>query len=210
MKRQQRINQRKAQARKRDYKAEYRRRIAKGESKGLSRSQARGHARAGETPAARSAISIDPNDPRERALRRMKAGETLTSAAKSERISRERLRSYLVENVDARRVGRGWKIIDHRAVEIAICSRAKFRWVKISNDQSSIVGHYWNAVNRFLGSNDPTHLTPFIGKGVRDGSGKYYSFEVRPNTLRRLDSSGELHFLEIYRNVTRAGSARHG
>jgi hypothetical protein len=131
----------------------------------------------------------------------MKEGMSLKKAAKSERISPETLRRYLNENVDAKWQGRRWSIVDQRPVPIAMCSDGKFRWITVSNDQTSIIGQYWVAVNRFLATNDPSHLAPFDGKGVRDQSGRWVPFETRPNVLRRLDSAGELSFLDIYKNT---------
>lgn len=63
------------------------------------------------------------------------------------------------------------------------------------------IGHFWVAINRFLRTNEPSHLAPFVGKRVRDIAGKLYEFETGPNTLRRLDSANELSLLEIYKNV---------
>jgi hypothetical protein len=210
MKRQKRINRRKAHARKRNYKEEYRRRIAKGLASGKSRPQSRGHPRPSEVPKSPIPSLIDPNAPLERALRRVKAGESIKEAAKKENVPRERLRLYIAEHVEAHRKGRRWEILDNRPVEMAMCSRGKLIWVNIFRDQTSPIGEYWNGLNRFLRSNDPSHLEPFKGKGVRDIAGKYYSFEVRPNTLRRLASAGELNFLAIYKDVAPAGSTRHG
>jgi hypothetical protein len=84
---------------------------------------------------------------------------------------------------------------------MAMCSQGKFLWVRVSADKASAIGHYWVAVNRFLRTNDPSHLAPFEGKGIRDIAGKLWPFETRPNVLRRLDSADELSFLEIYKNV---------
>jgi hypothetical protein len=186
---------------KRDYRGEYQRRIERGLARGLNRSHARGHARAGDAPQGSGATVIDPNDPRERALLRMKQGASMKAAAKAEKVSTERLRRYIKENVQATREGRRWKVIDRRGVEIAFCSEGTFRWIKVSTDKASEIGHYWVAVNRFLRTNDPSHLAPYEGKGVRDVTGKLWPFETRPNVLRRLDSAGELSFLEIYKNV---------
>jgi hypothetical protein len=149
----------------------------------------------------RKPLAIDHENPRERALSKMKEGMGLKKAAKSERISAETLRRYLNENVKAKWQRRRWFIVDARPVPIAMCSKGKFRWVRVSQDQTTTVGQYWVAVNRFLESNDASHLAPFEGKGVRDHRGKYVPFETRPNVLRRLDSAGELSFPEIYKNV---------
>jgi hypothetical protein len=202
MKRRKRIQKLERHRRKRNYKLEYRRRIARGLARGRSRSQARGHARASDVPRSSHPPVIDLNDPRERALRKIKDdGLSMKAAAKTEKISTERLRRYVKENVEATQEGRRWKIVDRRSVEMAICSRAKLRWVTVSHDQASTIGHYWVAVNRFLRSNESSHLTPFIGKGVRDAAGKYHPFETGPNNFRRLDSADELSFLEIYKHV---------
>lgn len=187
--------------RKRDYRREYRQRIKKGLAQGLSRSQARGHARAGESLGIRPSATIDVNDPRERALGRVKRGESMKAAAKAERISPERLRRYVRDNVRATRHGRKWQIVDRRGVEMALCSLGKFRWVRVSTEKTSAIGHFWVGVDRFLRTNDTSHLAPFQGVGIRDVSGKLWPFETRPNVLRRLDSAGELSFLEIYKNV---------
>ncbi len=206
MKRHKRINRTERQRRKRqkrDYKREYRRRIARGLARGLSKAQARGHAPAVGVSGLPRPVFYDPNDPRERAILRLKRGESMKGAAKAERISAENLGRYVKENVSATRTGRRWKIIDRRGQEMAICSRGKLRWARIlSAADATTIGRYWVAVNRFLRTNHPTHLAPFKGKGVRDINGKYFPFTTEPNILRRLDSADELSFPEIYKNVT--------
>jgi hypothetical protein len=192
-----RVERQRRRRQNRDYKREYRRRIARGLLRGLSRSQARGHTRAEDVPRLPIPAFTNPNTPLERALRRVKQGESMRAVAKAEKISNEKFRRFIKEHVEAKREGKQWKIIDHRFVRMAVCSRAQLRWVDFSADQSSAVGHYWIGVNRFLRTNEPSHLQPFKGKGIRDIAGKYFPFETRPNVLRRLDSAGELSFLEI-------------
>ena len=65
------------------------------------------------------------------------------------------------------------------------------------------VGRYWIAINEFLASNDADHLEPYVGRGIYDLNGRYWLFETRPNVLRKLDSVGELHFIEIYADVAK-------
>jgi|HubBroStandDraft_6_1064221.scaffolds.fasta_scaffold1316961_2 hypothetical protein len=57
------------------------------------------------------------------------------------------------------------------------------------------------AINKFLETNDPAHLEPFVGLGLRDTRKRFWPFETRPNVLRKLDSAGELSFVELYRQT---------
>jgi hypothetical protein len=186
--------------RKRDFRSEYRARIAKGLAAGKTRSVARGHARAADLAKSESA-PIDRNDPRELALRLMRRGVSQKAAAKEAGVSVERLRRYQLLNTSSARHGRHWVIFDLRPQSFWMVSNGQMKAVTLPNEEGSRIGHYWNAVNEFLASNDPIYLDPYAGEGVIDVSGRYWPFEVRPNVLRKLDSIGELHFLEIYSDV---------
>jgi hypothetical protein len=82
-----------------------------------------------------------------------------------------------------------------------MATRGKMRGVTVPHDVSSDISRHWIAINLFLESNDPSHLAPFVGKGLRDASGAFHPFETRPNVLRKLDSVGELSFVDIYRQT---------
>jgi hypothetical protein len=69
--------------RRRNYRAEYARRVQLGVSKGFSRSQARGHARAGERPKAPGPVIINPRSKEEHAIKAMRAGVPLRTAART-------------------------------------------------------------------------------------------------------------------------------
>lgn len=185
---------------KRDYKKEYANRVKRGLAKGQSRAQARGHARADDVKKKKPTIA-DLNDPREKALKFMKYGATQKDAANQAGVSVERLRRYLKENTSAKRLGKKWVITDRRPVLMQIASRGKIRAIAVSYRSKSSVGQYWNVVNRFLETNDASYLVPFLDKRVRDTNGKYHPWETDPNTLRKLDSIGELNFIDIYSNV---------
>jgi hypothetical protein len=73
----------------------------------------------------------------------------------------------------------------------------------VAVDDASEIGRYWAAVSKFLETNDADFLEPFYGGGVRDAVGKFHPFEVRPNTLRKLDAVGDLNFIELYADVAR-------
>jgi hypothetical protein len=187
---------------KRDWKKEYQRRIQRGLAKGYSRARARGHARAGDIRRKRPA-EVDPNDPREKALKLMKSGSTQKAAAKSVGISVEKLRRYIKENTTAKLKGKKWIIIDRRPVSLIMASNGKLIWVNVGRKSASKIGFYWNAVNKFLQTNDISFLAPYRGAGIYDiNKKKFHPFETGPNNLRKLDSIGELSFVDIYRNVS--------
>lgn len=185
----------------RNYREEYKRRVAKALAAGKSRSAGRGHPTAADLPQLPRPIERDT--PLERALARLKHGETQRAAAKAERISVEKLRAHQKLNTTSVRQGRRWIISDRRPVSLWIATRGDMESVTVAADDASEIGRYWSQVNKFLASNRLDYLAPFVGKGVRDVRGRVHPFEVRPNVLRKLDSAGELDFLEIYADVAK-------
>ena len=65
--------------------------------------------------------------------------------------------------------------------------------------EADAVGRFMGAVGEFVESNDPLVLEPFVGQGVTDASGKWVSFETRPNVLYRLDETEGDSFEDVYR-----------
>lgn len=195
-------HRRKASGRKRDFHLEYQRRLAKGLATGLSRPQARGHARAGERPKAPSGLKVDPRRPEELALKLMKKGVTLKAASSAEGLTQERLRRYLKENTDARRVGRTWQIVDNRPRQFPFYSKAQLVSPTLAPLEASKAGTFMHAVHDFLPDGDSGLLKPFRGDGVRDVAGKLHPFETDENTLYELDVKGELSFPEFYRIIS--------
>jgi hypothetical protein len=184
----------------RNFKKEYLRRIAAGLTAGKSRSAARGHPKAADI-GSRPASAIDRNAPVEKALARMRHGESQRAAATAEGVSAEKLRAFLKLNTVSRHEGGSWVISDQRPQQFWIASRGQLKPVTVANELGSEIGTYWNAVDKFLNSNIRRYLLGFVGKGVRDVQGRFHPYETDPNTLRRLDSIGELHFIEIYADV---------
>jgi hypothetical protein len=45
-------------------------------------------------------------------------------------------------------------------------------------------GRHWVAINKFLETNDLSHLEAFVGLELRDSQGRFHPFEGRPNVLR--------------------------
>ncbi len=184
----------------RDFKKEYANRVNRGVAKGRSLSRARGHVSIADVRKSKPVIP-DPNDPREKALQLMKAGAAQKTAAKQAGISVEKLRRHLKENTTAKLKGKKWVIVDRRPTLMLIASHGKIYFIPVTYRSRSSVGHYWNAVNKFLATNDAAYLAPYVGKRIRDAEGNYHPWETGPNTLRKLDSIGELDFTEIYHNV---------
>jgi hypothetical protein len=185
----------------RNYKAEYDRRIARALAEGKSRSAGRGHPTAADLQI--PVGPIDRQSPLEKALTRIKRGETQKSAAKAEGVSVEKLRVYQKSNTTALRQGRRWIISDNRPVAMVLATRGHIQTITVPADEANEIGRYWSHVNKFLDTNTLDHLEPFVGKGVRDTQGRVHPFEVRPNVLRKLDGVGELDFLEIYADVAK-------
>ena len=187
--------------RKRNYGKEYLIRIARGLASGRSRPQARGHARAADLPSSASPQPFKRSEPLEDALKLMKKGVSQREAARQAGVSAETLRRFQKANTASHRKGRRWLISDTRPVSVVMATRGKMRGVTVPHDASSDISRHWIAINLFLESNDPSHLEPFVDKGLRDASGAFHPFETRPNVLRKLDSVGELLFVDIYRQT---------
>ena len=137
----------------------------------------------------------------EKALKLMKQGFSQKDAAKAAGVSAERLRRYVQQNTTAERKGGRWIIKDARPGTLRMVTRGRIHFVTVTRDAASDIGRHWVAVNKFLETNDPSHLAPYVGMGLRDTRGKLWPFETRPNILRKLDSAGELSFVDIYRQT---------
>jgi hypothetical protein len=185
----------------RDYAKEYLIRIARGLAGGKSRSQARGHAKAADLASNASPQPFKRSEPLEDALKLMKKGVSQKEAAKQSGVSAETLRRFQKANTTSQREGRRWVIVDTRPVSVVMATQGKMRTVTVSHDASSDISRHWIAINLFLETNNPSHLAAFVGKGLRDSKGVFHPFETRPNVLRKLDSVGELSFVDIYRQT---------
>jgi hypothetical protein len=185
----------------RNYAQEYLIRIVRGLASGKSRSQARGHARAADLPSDSNPQPFKRSEPLENALKLMKTGLSQKEAAKQAGVSAETLRRFQKANTTSQRIGRRWVIVDTRPVSVVMATRGKMRTVTVSHDAASDISHHWIAINLFLETNNPSYLALFVGKGLRDTSGAFHPFETRPNILRKLDSVGELSFIDIYRQT---------
>ena len=187
--------------RKRNYREEYLIRKTRGLAAGKSLSQARGHARAVDLPSGVGPQPFKRSEPLENALKLMKTGVSQKEAAKQAGVSAETLRRFQKANTTSQRQRPRWVISDIRPVSVVMATGGKMRTVTVPHDASSDISRHWIAINLFLETNNPSHLAAFVGKGLRDTSDAFHPFETRPNVLRKLDSVGELSFVDIYRQT---------
>ena len=150
------------------------------------------------TPKPTHQRAIDSNDPRERALKRMKAGSSLAASAKAEGISVGRLRSH-ASRAGATYSKQGWRIRDMRPRRVPLYTAGDVATPSLSPDEASRAAAFMSAVGRFLTTGDESILARYRGKSVRSLDGKRHAFETDENTLYELDAAGEASFPEIYR-----------
>lgn len=185
---------------KRDYRAEYQRRVARGLAKGLSRSQARGHPKAREKNIRKPRLISD--NAFQISLKALREGKTLREAAASIRVSPERLRNQAKQLGIIKRQRGKWVVRKNLPREMLIYSSGEASRITVGTfPNASKIGRYMAAVQKFLRSNDPAHLKPFIGKSVSDIKGNKHIFETNPNTLYRLSASGAESFEQVYRII---------
>jgi len=186
--------------RKRNYAAEYRRRKARGLAKGLTLSQARGHPRATEQYLSPGRTATKQLEAGVAALRKKKS---LSAAAREVKVAPERLRRYLKDLDFIEKRGGRWVVgTDRRLRAVLIYTAGKKQKIVVQGyEPAALAGSYWNAVGEFLGTNDPSHLAPFVGVQINDAAGRAYTLETRPNVLYRLANEGMNSFEQVYRIV---------
>ena len=137
----------------------------------------------------------------ERGLRILSETNDITTAARAIRVSPERFKQAAKrEGAIRRRRGR-WNVVRRLRRQMPIFTDGKQLAITVHSKAASVIARYNSAVGKFLGTNKPDILAEFVGRSVKDISGKIYTFETDPNALYRLSSAGGEPFEEIYRIV---------
>lgn len=188
--------------RRRNYVAEYIKRIARSLAKGLSRSQARGHPRPYEGFLSKRKRPPLDDERLQRALRTLRQEKNLKAAAKVARVSPERLKHAATSKGAISKEGRRWVVSPSLPRRMLLYTRGRQLAVTVPDlPTASRVGAFMSAVGKFLASNDPNLLAPFIGQSVTDIARQRHPLETNPNVLHRLASAGGETFESVYRIV---------
>tara|TARA_R110000868_G_scaffold47181_1_gene155106 strand:- start:239 stop:835 length:597 start_codon:yes stop_codon:yes gene_type:complete len=188
-------------ARTRDYKAEYKRRKAQGLARGLTLSQARGHPKARELSASGKAVSAAADARIQSAISAMGDGQSLTRAAKTYKVSAERLKRTVQAKGLGSKINNRWVLTDQRPRRVPLISKdAQTIAVTVAGfPEASRVGVYFDRVGKFVLTQDTSLLDEFDGEAVRDVHGNDHPLITDPNTLIRHVQKDEPSFPEIYR-----------
>ena len=137
----------------------------------------------------------------ERALRVYSRTKDINAAARSIRVSVDRLKRAAIRKVATRKRRRTLAMVRRLPRKMPVFTNGKIVAVTVKSRSASLIGRYMSAVAQFLKTNDPKFLTEFTGRNVKDVSGKIHEFETNPNVLYRLSSAGNEPFEDIYRIV---------
>lgn len=133
----------------------------------------------------------------------MNRGESMTSAARAERVSVERLRRLLNEAQLAERSGRRWITDDRRPRRLPVMTDGRVRILIVDGYASArLVGEHHHAAGEAVRTNDFTGLRPFKGRSVRAVNGRKHVLETDPNALHRIAAMDNPPFHEIYEIVS--------
>ncbi len=190
----------------RNYKAEYRRRKELAAERGLSTAQARGHARTGKSEQGVAALKragtvesakVSTLDKFYRVVDKMRQGVPLSKAARQEGISTDTVnrlnkdrRLYGKTYRDAKTPGKravfnGYEVGAHARMHIFTRAGEYLPHVPLDARNSSIMGRYWNAVDKALAGDDGD-LRRFARVTVYDVNGNTYQLLTDANAVRRM------------------------
>ena len=137
----------------------------------------------------------------ERGLRVLAETHDLTAAALAIRVSPEQLKQAARRRRAIRKQGKRWAITSHLPRRMPIFTDGRQLAISVRSRSASLIGRYMSAVGEFLRKNDPSRLTEFVKRSVRDTRGRSYVFETNPNALYRLSSAGGDLFEDVYRVI---------
>lgn len=192
--------------RKRDYKKAYARRLELAERRGLSRSQARGHPKKGEAYASGKVRPAVIDSVLERGLKRLRQGESVSSAARAVGVSRERLSAYAKEMAGAERQGGRWTLNDERLrrVPIIVAGEQTQKIIQVRGfEPAHLIGQHFNEASDALLDHDlyPRFKRRWESVRIKDMSGRWYKVSTDLNEIYLAIHGADKSFEEIYRIV---------
>ena len=127
-------------------------------------------------------------------------GVSLSKATRQLGISRSRVLRLAGPAFRRLRNGRyAAKVTDRLLRVLTVPSAKGLIEIGVSDSrEASVIGEYWNAVERYLARGDASELQKFRKKRVKDGRGKRVPLVTDLDELARLASAGVLRFESIY------------
>jgi hypothetical protein len=126
------------------------------------------------------------------ARRHMRAGDSLTAAARRAGTSPRTVKRYAGSDLGKR--GRRWRIARDRAYRpMRVLTNTGVEVVGASRRDASTVGRYWSAVGRYLQHGDDSELRKLHGVTVNG-----HELETDLDVIDELAARGELDFEDIY------------
>ena len=179
----------------------YRRRIENAQQRGKSLEAARGHATSPRrAPESRNVYGTLQYEKSLHVLARMRAGDSLTEAARNEEISPDTVRRYVGSALQ--RDGRQFrpKPVDTLYRSMEFLGPRGYVFVEPANSREAAkIARYANAVRRYLEYGDEHALRRFRASSVRLRGGVSEPFLTDLEAIDQLAAAGVLSFTSIYR-----------
>lgn len=190
----------------RNFAAEYARRIRNATARGLSKSQARGHPGPAQNSA--SAIRTGAKPAKvdwtlESAIKEMRAGASLSIAAREAHVGRERLAAYAKQYAGAASKGGKWTFNDKRTRQILMAATDEHNFLIMTvpgYDPSSLAGEHYSEGRAVLDdpSLHPAFVEKWAGVSIPDMKGNQHFFATDLNALFRAHYGDEADWTRIY------------
>lgn len=133
-------------------------------------------------------------------LRRMRKGESLSSASGNIGLGRSESLTYLGKSL-FKKSGK-WFPKTRDVIERAmkIYENGEIKTIIVTNsDDASLIGEYYNAVRNYLYTGDSSYLKPFKKKTIIDAYGNKHRLETNPKKVRDIEEAKEdSEFFEVY------------
>ena len=133
-------------------------------------------------------------------LRKMRNGYSLTASSKEVGMSVYSSLKFLGRNV-LKRGGR-WKPTKTDSIQrsMRIYEDGEIKTITVTNSRDAkFIGKYYDAVRKYLETNDASYLKPFKRRIIYDIDGMGHKFETDPNKIREIEERKEdSEFFEIY------------